>query len=83
MRTHLGHGVCLITYRPAWARDMPELKRYRYLAGEGTEEQRVAYADQQGGYHDMRVTLCLAAGLTVDQIHPVTGHALVSMGGGA
>ena len=68
-------NVDLITYRPRWVRDakIDGLYPDAYRAGFGTEIQRVAYADQQAGYHDWRVALNLRDGYPIEAIHPVTG----------
>lgn len=41
-----------------------------------TREQSdpVLWADAQASYHDLRVALCVARGVPLDRIDPVTGH---------
>lgn len=34
----------------------------------------VEWANQQTSYHDARIALCIAMGVPLDKIHPVTGH---------
>lgn len=36
----------------------------------------VEWADTQASYHDARAALCLAKGVPLDLIDPVTGHDL-------
>lgn len=36
----------------------------------------VLWADQQTGYHDCRIALCVAMGVPLDLIDPASGHDL-------
>lgn len=38
------------------------------------ESDPVLWADAQTSYHDLRAALCLAGGVSVDEIDPATGH---------
>ncbi len=73
----------LITYTPAGQR-VPgcrsSLDYSEYHSGMGSDQERVAWADTQTGYHDCRIALCIAKCVPLDLIDPSMGHDL-SQGG--
>lgn len=50
--------------------------RARLCGNSPHDSDPVLWADAQTSYHDLRAALCLAAGATLDEIDPVTGHYL-------
>lgn len=48
--------------------------RARLTGSSRLDSDPVLWHDAQTSYHDLRVALCLAGGVSVDDIHPVTGH---------
>lgn len=70
--------TCYSGYRcpPCGERSRAHMRFVRVNRDIRKQTHPVEWADQQTSFHDCRIALCLAMGVPLHLIHPVTGHDL-------